>query len=62
MRCRDGGAVARGLTNRQIANTLVISEHTAANHVDHIMRWLGFCSRAQIAAWAAAQGQAGAAE
>ncbi|HEX2035805.1 MAG TPA: tetratricopeptide repeat protein, partial [Chloroflexota bacterium] len=49
--------VARGLTNRQIAAELVISERTAAHHVDHILTKLGARSRAQIAAWAMAQGR-----
>ena len=48
--------IARGLTNRQIAETLVITEGTAANHVQHILNKLGFDSRAQVAAWAAKQG------
>jgi non-specific serine/threonine protein kinase len=48
--------VAHGLTNRQIAQRLVISEGTAANHVQHILKKLGFDSRAQIAAWAARRG------
>jgi predicted ATPase/DNA-binding CsgD family transcriptional regulator len=43
--------IARGLSNRQIAGALVISEGTAAKHVEHIMNKLGFRSRAQIAAW-----------
>jgi DNA-binding CsgD family transcriptional regulator len=44
--------VAEGLTNRQIATRLVISERTAQNHVQHILTKLGFSSRSQIAAWA----------
>ena len=48
--------VARGLTNRQIADALVIAEGTAGVHVDHILNKLGFRSRAQVAAWAAEQG------
>jgi DNA-binding NarL/FixJ family response regulator len=44
--------VARGFTNRQIADALVISERTAQNHVQHILTKLGFGTRAQIAAWA----------
>ena len=40
--------VARGLTNRQIAQELSISEHTAANHVRKILKKLGLRSRAQI--------------
>ena len=45
--------VARGLTNRQIAERLVISERTAKNHVQHILVKLGFTTRSQIAAWSA---------
>jgi predicted ATPase/DNA-binding CsgD family transcriptional regulator len=45
--------VARGHSNRQIAEALTITERTAENHVEHIMQKLGFHSRAQIAAWAA---------
>ncbi|MET8427585.1 protein kinase [Nocardia sp. NPDC004860] len=43
--------VARGLTNKQIAAELVISQRTAQGHVEHILTKLGFTSRAQIAAW-----------
>ena len=43
--------VAEGLTNRQIAARLVISERTAQNHVQHILTKLGFATRSQIAAW-----------
>ncbi|MGW6730889.1 protein kinase domain-containing protein [Nocardia sp. NPDC055029] len=45
--------ITRGLTNRQIANELVISQRTAQGHVEHILTKLGFTSRAQIAAWIA---------
>jgi predicted ATPase/DNA-binding CsgD family transcriptional regulator len=48
--------VAGGLTNREIAEELVISETTADSHVSHILRKLGFRSRAQIATWAVGQG------
>jgi DNA-binding NarL/FixJ family response regulator len=48
--------VARGLTNKQIADELVIVEGTAAIHVSSILGKLGFTSRAQIAAWATANG------
>ena len=41
--------VARGLTNRQIAAELSISERTAGNHVANILRKLGLHSRSQIA-------------
>jgi predicted ATPase/DNA-binding CsgD family transcriptional regulator len=50
------GLVARGLTNRQIAETLVISHRTAEGHVEHILTKLAFTSRAQIAAWAVEHG------
>src|SRR5262249_22798350 len=46
--------VCQGLTNRQIAATVHISERTAENHVQHILTKLGFTTRAQIAAWVAA--------
>jgi non-specific serine/threonine protein kinase len=42
--------LARGLTNRQIARELSISERTAGNHVAKILRKLGLSSRAQIGA------------
>ncbi|WP_328715997.1 protein kinase domain-containing protein [Nocardia salmonicida] len=45
--------VAQGLTNKQIAARLVISQRTAGGHVEHILTKLGFTSRAQIAAWIA---------
>jgi DNA-binding CsgD family transcriptional regulator len=48
--------VAQGLTNREIARTLFLSERTAENHVQHILTKLGFGSRAQIAAWAVSEG------
>ena len=44
--------VADGLSNREIAARLVISERTAQNHVQHILDKLGFANRAQVAAWA----------
>jgi predicted ATPase/DNA-binding NarL/FixJ family response regulator len=43
--------VAEGLTNREIAKRLSISERTADSHVQHTMGKLGFRSRAQLAAW-----------
>ena len=48
--------VARGLTNRQIAEELVISEHTAATHVRRILKKLNLRSRTQITAWAGDRG------
>ena len=43
--------VAEGLSNRQIAERLVISERTAQNHVQHVLTKLDLSNRAQIAAW-----------
>jgi non-specific serine/threonine protein kinase len=43
--------VARGLTNRRIAQELSISERTVENHIGKIFKKLGFSSRSQIAAW-----------
>ncbi|WP_020667379.1 ATP-binding protein [Amycolatopsis nigrescens] len=43
--------VAKGMTNREIADQLVIARRTAETHVDHILTKLGFTNRAQIAAW-----------
>jgi DNA-binding NarL/FixJ family response regulator len=41
----------RGMSNRQIAEELVITERTAETHVCRILSKLGLGSRAQIAAW-----------
>jgi adenylate cyclase len=45
--------IARGLTNRRIAEELIVTERTAASHVEHILGKLGFTSRTQIGVWAA---------
>jgi non-specific serine/threonine protein kinase len=44
--------IAQGLTNRQIAERLVVSERTAHAHVRNILDKLGLASRTQVAAWA----------
>lgn len=49
------GLVARGMSNKEIATTLVIALRTAEGHVEHILNKLGFNSRAQIATWVAEQ-------
>ena len=50
--------VAEGLTNRQIAERLVIALRTAEGHVENVLRKLDFHSRAQIATWFATQDDA----
>ncbi|GAC1361998.1 MAG: response regulator transcription factor [Ktedonobacteraceae bacterium] len=44
--------VARGYTNKQIAEALSLSEKTARNHVSHILEKLGFSRRSEAAAYA----------
>jgi len=48
--------VAQGLTSRQIADRLVVTERTVDTHLEHVRDKLGVRSRAQITAWAAASG------
>jgi predicted ATPase/DNA-binding SARP family transcriptional activator/DNA-binding CsgD family transcriptional regulator/Flp pilus assembly protein TadD len=45
--------VSRGLTNRQIASELSISEHTVATHIAKILKRLGLSSRSRLSAWVA---------
>jgi predicted ATPase/DNA-binding CsgD family transcriptional regulator len=49
------GLLTEGLSNKEIANRLVISPRTAETHVDHILTKLGMTSRTQAAAWIADQ-------
>jgi ATP/maltotriose-dependent transcriptional regulator MalT len=49
------GLLAHGLSNKEIASSLVISQRTAESHVEHILTKLGFTSRAQAAAWVTAK-------
>jgi predicted ATPase/DNA-binding CsgD family transcriptional regulator len=44
--------VGAGLTNREIAERLIISTRTVESHVEHIKAKLGFGRRARIVAWA----------
>jgi DNA-binding CsgD family transcriptional regulator len=46
--------IAADRSSKEIAAELVISQRTAENHVEHILAKLGFTSRAQVAAGAAA--------
>jgi DNA-binding CsgD family transcriptional regulator len=48
--------IARGMSNREIADQLVVSERTVESHVANILSKLGFASRTQAAAWAVAAG------
>jgi predicted ATPase/DNA-binding CsgD family transcriptional regulator len=43
--------VAQGMTNRRIAEALVLAERTVEGHVERIRRKLGVRSRTQIAVW-----------
>jgi DNA-binding CsgD family transcriptional regulator len=48
--------VAAGLTNREIASQMFISERTVHSHLSHIFNKLGVTSRTQLAMWARNQG------
>ncbi|MGI8311014.1 response regulator transcription factor [Saccharopolyspora hattusasensis] len=43
--------VTQGLSNKDIAQALVISQRTAETHVEHILSKLGVTSRVQIVTW-----------
>ena len=46
------GLVAKGLSNREIGAELIISEHTAANHIRSILRKSGCANRTEAASYA----------
>jgi DNA-binding NarL/FixJ family response regulator len=54
--------VAQGRTNRQIGESLFISEKTASVHVTNLMRKLGVGSRVEAATIAVRNGMADAPE
>jgi DNA-binding NarL/FixJ family response regulator len=43
--------LARGYSNQHIAEALVLTRGTVANHVAHILAKLGAANRTQVAAW-----------
>ncbi len=53
--CEVAELVARGFTNKQIAQRLGISRFTAETHVRNILDRLGASSRSEIATWYASQ-------
>jgi DNA-binding NarL/FixJ family response regulator len=50
------GLVGRGLTNRQIAEALVIAPSTAERHLANIMNKLVMTTRTQVGVWASEHG------
>jgi DNA-binding CsgD family transcriptional regulator len=54
--------IARGRTNREIAEILVVGERTVETHVSNILAKLDYTTRAQIVAWAIEKGLTDSAE
>jgi NarL family two-component system response regulator LiaR len=52
------GLIARGLTNREIAEKMIISEKTVKTHVSNILGKLNLDDRTQAAIWALKHGMA----
>jgi DNA-binding NarL/FixJ family response regulator len=51
--------IARGLSNREIADTLVVSEATIKTHINHVFAKIGVRDRAQAVHYAYTHGLAG---
>ena len=51
--------MARGWSNKQIAQRLVVTPKTVSNHVEHIYRKIGVSSRAAATLYATQQGLLG---
>ena len=52
--------IGRGMTSKEIADRLVITERTARTHVSNILGKLGLASRTQAALYAVEHGLAAA--
>ncbi len=48
--------VGQGMSNREVAEQLVVSEHTVEAHIGHIFNKLNFTTRTQIRKWAREKG------
>ena len=56
---RVAGAVARGLSNKEIASEFGISVRTVENHISHILAKKSFSNRVEIARYVMEHGKAG---